>query len=127
MPASSLMAACRLGAPVLSVAMLFVLFDIEVVFMYPWAVVFRDLGLFAYAEISFFLTVLGLGILYAWREGALDTIPSDAPVALVGTGLTMLDVAVELSARGRTAPLHAISARSISILVAVLSLILIIR
>jgi len=48
-----------------------------------------------------------------WREGALDTIPFDAPVALVGTGLTMLDVAVELSARGRTAPLHAISRRGL--------------
>lgn len=53
-------------------ALLFIAFDMEMAFMYPWAVVFRDLGLFAYAEISFFLTVLGLGILYAWREGALD-------------------------------------------------------
>lgn len=39
--------------------------------MYPWAVVFRSLGWFAYAEIGFFLTVLGVGILYAWREGGL--------------------------------------------------------
>ena len=53
-------------------ALLFIAFDMEMAFMYPWAVVFRDLGLFAYAEIGFFLTVLGLGILYAWREGALD-------------------------------------------------------
>ena len=53
-------------------ALLFIAFDMEMAFMYPWAVVFRDLGLFAYAEIGFFLTVLGLGILYAWREGALE-------------------------------------------------------
>ena len=53
-------------------ALLFIAFDMEMAFMYPWAVVFRELGLFAYAEIGFFLTVLGLGILYAWREGALD-------------------------------------------------------
>jgi len=53
-------------------ALLFIAFDMEMAFMYPWAVVFRDLGVFAYAEIGFFLTVLGLGILYAWREGALD-------------------------------------------------------
>ena len=53
-------------------ALLFIAFDMEMAFMYPWAVVFRDLGVFAYAEIGFFLTVLGLGILYAWRERALD-------------------------------------------------------
>jgi NADH-quinone oxidoreductase subunit A len=53
-------------------ALLFIAFDMEMAYMYPWAVVFRDLGLFAYAEIGFFLTVLGLGIVYAWREGALE-------------------------------------------------------
>ncbi len=53
-------------------ALLFIAFDMEMAYMYPWAAVFRDLGLFAYAEIGFFLTVLGLGILYAWREGALE-------------------------------------------------------
>ena len=51
--------------------LLFIAFDMEMAYMYPWAVVFRSLGWFAYAEIGFFLTVLGLGILYAWREGAL--------------------------------------------------------
>jgi NADH-quinone oxidoreductase subunit A len=53
-------------------ALLFIAFDMEMAYMYPWAVVFRDLGLFAYAEIGFFLTVLGVGVLYAWREGALE-------------------------------------------------------
>ena len=53
-------------------ALLFIAFDMEMAYMYPWAVVFRDLGVFAYAEIGFFLTVLGLGIVYAWREGALE-------------------------------------------------------
>lgn len=53
-------------------ALLFIAFDMEMAYMYPWAAVFRDLGVFAYAEIGFFLTVLGLGILYAWREGALE-------------------------------------------------------
>ncbi len=55
------------------VALLFIAFDMEMAYMYPWAVVFRRLGVFAYAEIGFFLTVLGLGILYAWREGALES------------------------------------------------------
>ncbi len=54
------------------IALLFLAFDMEMAYMYPWAVVFRDLGLFAFAEIGFFLAVLGLGIAYAWREGALE-------------------------------------------------------
>jgi len=53
-------------------ALLFIAFDMEMAYMYPWAVVVRDLGWFAFAEIGFFLTVLGLGIAYAWREGALE-------------------------------------------------------
>lgn len=53
-------------------ALLFMAFDMEMAYMYPWAVVFREMGVIAYAEIGFFLTVLGLGILYAWREGALE-------------------------------------------------------
>jgi NADH-quinone oxidoreductase subunit A len=53
-------------------ALLFIAFDMEMAYMYPWAVVFRSMGIIAYAEIGFFLTVLGLGILYAWREGALE-------------------------------------------------------
>jgi NADH-quinone oxidoreductase subunit A len=54
------------------IALLFLAFDMEMAYMYPWAVVFRELGLFAFAEIGFFLAVLGLGIAYAWREGALE-------------------------------------------------------
>jgi NADH-quinone oxidoreductase subunit A len=53
-------------------ALLFIAFDMEMAYMYPWVVVFRSLGWFAFAEIGFFLTVLGLGILYAWREGSLE-------------------------------------------------------
>lgn len=54
-----------------SFALLFIAFDMEMAYMYPWAVVIRDLGWFAFAEMGFFLMILGLGILYAWREGAL--------------------------------------------------------
>jgi NADH-quinone oxidoreductase subunit A len=53
-------------------ALLFIAFDMEMAYMYPWAAIFRAMGWFAFAEIGFFLTVLGLGILYAWREGALE-------------------------------------------------------
>ena len=62
----------RFHARYYTFALLFIAFDMEMAYMYPWAVVFQSLGWFAFAEIGFFLTVLGLGILYAWREGALE-------------------------------------------------------
>ena len=52
-------------------ALLFLAFDMEMVFMYPWAVVFVNEGLTALMEMAMFITILVLGILYAWREGAL--------------------------------------------------------
>jgi NADH-quinone oxidoreductase subunit A len=54
------------------VAMLFILFDIEAAFLYPWAVVFRDLGLPGFLEMVAFIGVLLVGYLYCWRRGALD-------------------------------------------------------
>lgn len=62
----------RFHARFYTFALLFIAFDMEMAYMYPWAAVVRDLGWFAFAEIGFFLTVLGLGIVYAWREGALE-------------------------------------------------------
>jgi NADH-quinone oxidoreductase subunit A len=53
-------------------AILFILFDLEVVFLYPWAVTFRDLGMFGFVEMLVFLVILGVGLLYAWRKGALE-------------------------------------------------------
>ncbi len=54
------------------IAMLFLLFDIEAVFMYPWAVVARQLGIFGLVEMLTFIGVLGIGFLYAWRRRALE-------------------------------------------------------
>lgn len=54
------------------VAMLFILFDIEVIFLYPWAVVLRELRWTAMAPMGFFLFVLIFGLLYEWRKGALE-------------------------------------------------------
>jgi len=54
------------------VAMLFILFDIEAVFLYPWAVLFRELGLFGLIEAGLFVLVLLVGLVYAWRKGALE-------------------------------------------------------
>ncbi|MFZ1235909.1 MAG: NADH-quinone oxidoreductase subunit A [Prevotella sp.] len=53
-------------------AILFLMFDIETVLLYPWAVVVQDLGPMALASIGFFLLVLVFGLAYAWRKGALE-------------------------------------------------------
>ena len=53
-------------------AILFLMFDVETVFLYPWAVVVKRFGALALASIGFFLVVLGFGLAYAWRKGALE-------------------------------------------------------
>lgn len=53
-------------------ALVFVIFDIETVFLYPWAVAYNQLGLFALVEMLIFLGILAVGLLYAWRKGALN-------------------------------------------------------
>ena len=53
-------------------AILFIVFDVEVVFMYPWAVVYRRLGWMGLAEMAVFIAVLGVGLAYVWRVGALE-------------------------------------------------------
>ena len=54
------------------VAMLFVIFDVETVFMFPWAVIMDELALFGLIEMMVFLFILVLGYVYAWRKGALE-------------------------------------------------------
>ncbi len=53
-------------------ALLFVIFDIETVFLYPWAVAYGRLGMFVLVEMVIFIVILLLGLLYAWKEGALQ-------------------------------------------------------
>ena len=52
-------------------AIIFLLFDVEVVFLMPWAVVFKQVGATALVEAAVFMLILGLGLLYAWKKGAL--------------------------------------------------------
>lgn len=54
------------------IAMLFVIFDIEIVFLFPWAVAFRQLGLVGLMEMVVFIGVLVVGFWYAWKKGALE-------------------------------------------------------
>ena len=54
------------------VAMLFLLFDIEAVFLFPWAVVYRDLKMFGFIEMLLFIAVVLAGYVYVWKKGALE-------------------------------------------------------
>ena len=54
------------------IAMLFLVFDLEVVFLYPWAVVFRRLGVAGFWEMMIFLFILLVGFIYVWKKGALE-------------------------------------------------------
>jgi len=54
------------------IAILFVVFDVEVVFLYPWAVAFDKLGIFGFIEMMIFIFILLIGYIYAWEKGALE-------------------------------------------------------
>jgi NADH-quinone oxidoreductase subunit A len=54
------------------VCMIFILLDVDAAFLYPWALIFRDLGLFGLIEMFVFVGLLGGGFAYAWKSGALD-------------------------------------------------------
>ena len=55
------------------VAILFIVFDVEVVLLYPWAVVFRRLGLFGFIEMLVFVSILAVGLIYVIKKGALES------------------------------------------------------
>ena len=52
-------------------ALLFLIFDVEAAFLYPWAVIYRDLGLYGFVEMVIFVLILTVGLVYAWKKGAL--------------------------------------------------------
>jgi NADH-quinone oxidoreductase subunit A len=54
------------------VAILFLVFDIEVVFLYPWAIIFKELGIFGVIEVFIFLVILVVGFIYAIKQGVLE-------------------------------------------------------
>jgi len=54
------------------VAMVFILFDVEAIFLYPWAFVFRDLKLYGFVEMMLYIAILLVGYIYLWKKGALD-------------------------------------------------------
>lgn len=54
------------------VAILFIIFDLEIAFLFPWALVFRDIGLTAIVAMTIFLGILVVGFIYEWKKGALE-------------------------------------------------------
>ncbi|QOQ87803.1 NAD(P)H-quinone oxidoreductase subunit 3 [Campylobacter corcagiensis] len=62
----------RINSHFYLVAVLFVLFDVEIVLMFPWAVNFRFLGMFGFVEMILFILLLAFGFIYAWHKGALE-------------------------------------------------------
>src|SRR5579885_183736 len=61
------------------VAMLFILFDVEAIFLYPWVVVYRDLKMFGFVEMLVFVVLILSGFFYIYKKGALDWSQSDRP------------------------------------------------
>ncbi|MDH5182352.1 MAG: NADH-quinone oxidoreductase subunit A [Gammaproteobacteria bacterium] len=54
------------------VAILFIIFDLEIAFLFPWAVVLKEIGIFGYLAMVLFLTILVIGFIYEWKKGALE-------------------------------------------------------
>ncbi len=54
------------------IAMMFILFDIEAVFLYPWAILYKKLGVFGLVEMGVFIVILFVGYIYVWKKGALE-------------------------------------------------------
>lgn len=54
------------------VAILFIIFDLEIAFLFPWAVVLTDIGMFGYIAMAIFLGILVIGFIYEWKKGALE-------------------------------------------------------
>ncbi len=62
----------RISVKFYLVAILFLIFDLESAFLYPWAVLFKKLGFFGFIEMIVFILILVVGLVYAWKSGALD-------------------------------------------------------
>jgi NADH-quinone oxidoreductase subunit A len=78
------------------VAMLFIIFDIEAIFLFPWAVAFRQLGVFALVEMMVFIGLVFVAYLYVWQKGGLEWEGTASPTALRGrAAVTAMPASVE--------------------------------
>ena len=62
----------KISAQFYLMGLLFILFDVEIIFMFPWAIDFKLLGWFGFAEMLLFILLLAIGFIYAWKKGALE-------------------------------------------------------
>jgi NADH-quinone oxidoreductase subunit A len=62
----------KISAQFYLLALLFILFDVEIIFMFPWAIDFKLLGWFGFVEMILFILLLAIGFIYAWKKGALE-------------------------------------------------------
>ena len=62
----------RISTQFYLIALLFILFDVEIIFMFPWAIDFKLLGWFGFVEMILFILLLAIGFIYAWKKGALE-------------------------------------------------------
>jgi len=70
------------------VAMLFILFDVEAVFLYPWAIILRELKMFGFLEMLVYVGVVLAGLFYIWKKGVIDWAKSEGPLQTVGVSGT---------------------------------------
>lgn len=75
------------------VAMLFILFDVEAVFLYPWAVLLRELKMFGFVEMLIYIGIVAVGLFYVWKKGALDWSSSERMTPSQVAEISLLDAA----------------------------------
>ena len=81
------------------VAMLFIIFDIEIIFLFPWAVRFRQLGLFGLLEMAFFIGLVFVAYVYVWRAGGLDWAEgTESPIGAGSDADVMAEADAEIAA-----------------------------
>ena len=79
------------------IALVFIVFDLEVVFLFPWAVVFQKMGMFAFVEMLVFLVILGLGFIYLWARGDLEWIRPKPEIPELNRTIIKKEVSAEIN------------------------------
>jgi NADH-quinone oxidoreductase subunit A len=77
------------------IALIFVVFDVEVVFLFPWAVVFQNMGMFAFVEMLIFLLILAVGFVFVWARGDLEWVRPKPEIPVLNRKIFGEDKAVE--------------------------------
>jgi NADH-quinone oxidoreductase subunit A len=79
------------------IALVFIIFDLEVVFLFPWAVVFQNMGMIAFVEMFVFLVILGLGFIYLWARGDLEWIRPKPEIPVLKRTIIKKEIPAEIN------------------------------